>query len=296
MADVTIHRQGEIVQEVFKVLLAHPEGMAAQDVISSLRSTMTLTDHEKSTYKSGGLAFDKIVRFATIPSVKAGWMTKEKGRWTLTDLGRDAYAKHKSPEAFHRAAYQLYKEWKRSRKAGETGVIPEDDEEATSTAAITFEQAEEQAWAEVADYLTSMNPYDLQKLVAALLRAMGYHVSWIAPPGKDGGLDILAWNDPLGTRPPRIKVQVKRHDAAIGVSDLRSFMAILGEGDVGIFVCTGGFSKDAQDEARTQQTRKVTLLDLEKLYELWVEHYSKIDQDSKEYLPLKPIYFLAPEG
>ena len=44
---------------------------------------------------------------------------------------------------------------------------------------------------------------------------MGYHVAWVAPPGKDRGIDILAWSDPLGTRPPRIKIQVKRHEENI---------------------------------------------------------------------------------
>jgi len=81
---------------------------------------------------------------------------------------------------------------------------------------------------------------------------MGYHVSWIAPPGKDGGMDVLAWTDPLGTKPPRIKIQVKRRKDNIAVDELRSFMAILGDDDVGLFVTTGGFTKDAQDEARTQ--------------------------------------------
>jgi restriction system protein len=52
-----------------------------------------------------------------------------------------------------------------------------------------------------------MNPYDFQDLVADLLRAMSYHVTWVSPPGKDGGVDILAWPDALGTRPPRIKVR-----------------------------------------------------------------------------------------
>ena len=32
----------------------------------------------------------------------------------------------------------------------------------------------------------------------------------LPPPGKDGGLDIIAHPDPLGTRSPRIKVEVKR--------------------------------------------------------------------------------------
>jgi len=36
-------------------------------------------------------------------------------------------------------------------------------------------------------------------------------------PGKDGGIDILAWGDPLGTRPPRLKVQVKRRTDSVNV-------------------------------------------------------------------------------
>lgn len=42
-------------------------------------------------------------------------------------------------------------------------------------ASSTLEEAEETAWNEIEEYLKAINPYDLQKLVAALLRAMGYH-------------------------------------------------------------------------------------------------------------------------
>lgn len=125
---------------------------------------------------------------------------------------------------------------------------------------------------------------------------MGYHVSWIAPPGKDGGIDILASIDPLGTRPPRIKVQVKRQIDAVRVDGLRSFMAVLSDDDVGLFVCTGGFTKDAQEEARTQEKRKITLIDLETLFNLWVEYYGKLSDEARKRLPLRPIYFLAPES
>ena len=69
------------------------------------------------------------------------------------------------------------------------------------------EEAEESAWNSIEEHLRNTSPYDFQNLVAALLRAMGYHVSWIAPPGRDGGIDILAHTDPLGISMPRIKVQ-----------------------------------------------------------------------------------------
>jgi len=44
---------------------------------------------------------------------------------------------------------------------------------------------------------------------------------------------------PYVTRPPRVKVQVKRQQQAVSVEGLRSFMAVLGDEDVGLFVCTG---------------------------------------------------------
>jgi restriction system protein len=191
---------------------------------------------------------------------------------------------------------KLYREWKASQPGAEP--VSEDEiEDATSgkSVSITFEQAEEQAWQEIDQYLREMKPYDFQDMVASLLRAMGYFVTWTAPPGKDGGIDIVAWSDPLGTRPPRIKVQVKRVGQNVTVEGLRSFMALLGDDDVGLFVTTSGFTKDATDEARTQEKRKVTLVNLERLFDLWVQHYHKLDDDARRRLPLRPIYFLSPE-
>jgi restriction system protein len=295
MAEVTIQRQGELGRKLFEILVVHPEGMCAQDALQQLRSQIELTAHENGGYESGSLRFDKIVRLATIDYVKAGWMIKAMGQWSVTATGIEAYAKYQSPEIFHRNAAKVYQEWRASRPDAETTVSSDEEDATEMVAAITFEQAEEQAWGEIEQYLKGMNPYEFQKLFAGLLRAMGYHVSWVAPPGKDGGIDILAWNDPLGTRPPRIKVQVKREKNAIKVGDLRSFMALLGDDDVGIFVNVGGFTKDTEEEARTQQNRKIILVALDRLYELWVEHYSELDQEARDRLPLKPIYFLAPE-
>jgi restriction system protein len=110
----------------------------------------------------------------------------------------------------------------------------------------------------------------LQQLVADILKAMGYYPSWISPPGRDGGLDIVAYPDPLGTRPPRIKVQVKRQTTAVDEDGLRSFLALVNEDDAGLFVSIGGFTRSAQEAARKQERRKITLIDLNRLVELWI--------------------------
>lgn len=255
---------------------------------------MQLTPYEEGSYESGGRRFEKIVRFATVDCVKAGWLLKQKGRWSVTEEGRKAHARLPDPETFYREAVSLYQKWKKAQPDQEAGEEPEEAESGKG-AAVTLEEAVESAWAEIDHYLKNMNPYDFQDLVGALLRGLGYHIAWTAPPGKDGGIDLVATPDALGTRSPRIKVQVKRQQSTVSVDGLRSFMAMLGTDDVGLFVSLGGFTKDAQDEARLQPTRKVTLIDIERLYDLWVEHYPKLPDEDRRRLPLQPIYFLAPE-
>jgi len=292
MAEITVQRTGELLRKLFEILLSQSQGMRAQDALKTLEKKVELTEYEKGQFTSGGTRFEKIVRFATIDLVKAGWLIKEKGWWFVTEDGKQAYQQYKIPEEFYRTAQKLYWEWRRNQPVDNAKV---EEETSEKKATITFEEAEEQSLNEIEEYLQNMPPYEFQKLVASLLKAMGYHITWIAPPGKDGGVDILAWNDPLGTRPPRIKVQVKREQNPVNVSVLRSFMALLGDSDVGIFVNTGGFTKDAAEEARTQQSRQVTLITMTRLFELWIEHLEKLDEEARERFPLKPIYFLAPE-
>lgn len=295
MAEVTRRRTGEFLRKLFAILLQHPDGLQARDALVALEQQVPLTEYEQGRYESGGRRFEKIVRFATVDCVKAGWLLKHKGRWIVTDAGRNALQSLVDPEAFYKHAVKLYHEWKARQPDAEpsTQEAPEDPTSGKA-ASITYEEAEEQSWTEIQQYLRTMPPYEFQELVASLLRAMGYHVSWVAPPGKDGGIDILAWTDPLGTRPPRVKVQVKRVGQNVSVEGLRSFMALLGDDDVGLFVTTSGFTKDAEEEARTQEKRKVTLVDLERLFDLWVEHYSRLEEAARRRLPLQPIWFLAP--
>lgn len=301
MAEITRRRTGELLRELFNILMATPAGLQASTALHTLAERVTLTPYEADTYESGGRRFDKIVRFATVDCVKAGWLEKNKGIWTITDEGRKVHAELTDPEAFYRRAVKLYGEWRAAQPDAEpaavaTGVDAPDEDSPSKVVSITFEKAEEQAWDEISQYLRNMPPYDFQDLVADLLRAMGYYVSWVSPPGKDGGIDILAQPDALGTRPPRIKVQVKRQQVAVNVEGLRSFMALLGDAEVGLFVCTGGFTKDAASEARTQEKRRVNLIGLEKLFDLWVEHYDKLTDQARRRLPLRPIQFLSPGG
>lgn len=292
MAEITKARTGQFLRKLFELLLLRPDGMRAVEALHELEGHFQLSSYEAGEYASGGRRFEKIVRFATVDTVKAGWLVKEMGIWTVTAEGAAALQTFKDPAEFYGRAVRLYQQWKHSQSATEADTL--DDAAVENAAGLTLEYAEEQAWSEIALHLAAMPPYEFQEMVACLLRAMGYHVGWVAPPGKDGGVDIIAFNDPLGTRPPRIKVQVKRNanSPRIDVMGLRSFMAVLGEGDVGLFVALSGFTKDADFEAR-QSHRRITLIGGSELVELWTKHYQLLDDEARRRLPLRPVWFLA---
>jgi restriction system protein len=37
------------------------------------------------------------------------------------------------------------------------------------------------------------------------------------------------------------------------------------------------------------------LVDLRRLFDLWVEHYDRITEQYRRLLPLRPVYYLAPD-
>src|SRR5579884_674707 len=114
MADVTTRRQGEMVQTLFRILSDEPEGLQAKDAIARVESAMELTPFELSTFPKNPdiVRFPKLLRFATINAVKAGWLRKKAGIWTLTDEGRAALEAFPDPEALFAESRRLYKDWK----------------------------------------------------------------------------------------------------------------------------------------------------------------------------------------
>jgi len=291
MAEITRQRSGELVRGVFDILRKHPDGLPAKQVLKMLESVVPPTEFENSTYpkQPDVRRYEKIVRFSTIAPVKAGWLQKNKGLWSLTDEGRAALEKFKDPLQFATESARLYKQW----EAQQPETISEADEPDLPVASTTLEEAIEASWTEVEEHLRNMAPYDFQNLVAGLLKGMGYHVAWVAPPGPDRGIDVIAHQDPLGISGPRIKVQVKRTEGPMPVKEIRSFMAVLSDGDVGLYVAMGGFTREAESEARHQEKRRLMLLDLKQLFDLWVEHYGDIPESERSLLPLKPVWFLA---
>jgi restriction system protein len=295
MAEITSRRQGEMIQTLFRILSGEPDGLQAKDAIARVEREMELTPFELSRFPKHPelVRFPKILRFSTINSVKAGWLRKRSGIWILTEEGRAALASFPDPEALFIESRRLYKAWKADQPEPEPDAEPADDEEDQGLlVAATLEEAEEAARTDILAYMGAINPYEFQDLVGELLKAMGYHVVWIAPRGKDGGLDLLAQGDPLGVKGPRIKGQVKRRPGQKTTQEeLRSFLSLIEPNDVGVYISLGGFTADAAEHAR-HTSRRITLIDGDALLDLWVENWDHVGEEGRQMLPIKPVYYL----
>lgn len=140
------------------------------------------------------------------------------------------------------------------------------------------------------DRVSALDWEEMQELVAGLLRAMGYKTQ-ISPAGPDRGKDIVASPDGFGFQAPKIIVEVKHRQGAIGAPAVRSFIGGHRHAqDRGLYVSTGGFTREAYYEAERSNV-PLALMTIDDLVEALIEHYDRLDIETKQLLPLKRIYW-----
>ena len=264
----------------------------ANDIDPFVEANVELTDWEKERAgKMQWVRWRSSKQFYSIDYGKAGFIVKKNGTWYLTPEGEEVM-KLGADEVMNRAE-AAYRKWRQSQEGVDPGPEEPDVEKIENQPGLDLEMLESNARDGIKKFLAAKGAYEFQDLVAALLRAMGYHTPFIAPKGKDGGIDIIAYVDPLGAQTPRIKVQVKhKPDTAIGASEVRALLGVMQEGDIALFVTSGTFSTDAKNTATTSP-KFVRLIDGDEFIEMWQEYYDKMSDDDKNMLPLKRIAFLG---
>ncbi|MFQ5411237.1 MAG: restriction endonuclease [Phycisphaerae bacterium] len=279
----------EVIYAAMSILSENGREMPLRELMKRVEKHVVLSDWAKERYeKSGYIRWESILHFYSIDCVKAGYIIKKKGIWYLTPEGEEALKLE--PTKLLDSAVRAFKKWKAEQPAADTDV---NDDTASEDITKAFEEVEQIAMAGLERHIKEKNAYEFQDLVAALLRGMGYYTPFVAPKGKDGGIDVMAYRDPLGTGSPRIQAQIKHRESSASVQEVRQLMGLLQkEGDVGIFVSTGGFTPDAKTTARGSHIH-VELIDLSRFITLWHEFYDKLSDEDKNMLPLTPIYFLA---
>jgi len=280
----------KLVFAAFEILQANGRQMPAGDLLGKVEQKVTLDAWAKESVKSGGTRWKVVLRFYSVDCVKAGYLIKKDGVWYLTPEGEAAMKA--GPVGLLEAAGEAYDKWREATP--KTKPLEKPLKEADAAGLLAYDEIEQKATEGLQAFIAAKNAYEFQDLVAALLRGMGYFTPFVAPKGKDGGVDIVAYRDPLGTQSPRIQAQIKHRESAATVQEIRELMGLLQkDGNVGIFVSSGGFTPDARTAARSSHAH-IELIDLERFLALWQDFYKKMDEADRALLPLQPIYFLAP--
>src|SRR5436305_9513687 len=100
MAEMTGARKGQLLRKLFEILLANPEGLSASEAMRRLQVEIELTEYELGRTSTNAVRFDVNIRFATTDCSRAGWLTKHKGVWSVTEEGKQALKKYADPEQF----------------------------------------------------------------------------------------------------------------------------------------------------------------------------------------------------
>jgi restriction system protein len=264
-----------VIYAAFQILKEKGGQAPGREVIAEIEKRIDLNDWAKETYeKSGYIRWQSILHFFSIDCIKAGYLVKKKGVWYLTPEGDNALKL--GQVGLLKAAQTAYLKWKNENRPPEAVEDQDVSDEGQQGQEATIHEIEQLAIEGLKKQINFKNPYEFQELVAALLRGMGYYTPFVAPQGKDGGIDVIAYRDPLGTISPRVKVQIKHRESSAAVQEVRQLMGLLQkDGDVGMFVSSGGFTPDAKSTARGSHVH-VELIDFDRFISLWQEFYPKL--------------------
>jgi restriction system protein len=173
--------------------------------------------------------------------------------------------------------------------AGQSPAKSESEEVETEEEKGVLDRYRLEAFEIIKDRVNRLDWEEMQELVAGLLRAMGYKTR-ISPQGPDRGFDILASPDGFGFESPRIIVEVKHRNQAMGSQEIRSFLGGRHKDDKGLYVSTGGFTKDARYEAERANI-PVMLMDIDDLVKAIFRSYESMDIEAQKLVPLKKLYW-----
>jgi restriction system protein len=295
----TTDRGVALLKFTLELLKGHQDGLRPQDIFREIQAKVPLDSFDMEPMKGSGLPrWRATLHFFSVAASKAGYLTKSDGWWRITDEGQKvASLPVDELKRLVRAGYRQWR-WGAGRKTEQEPTDPSvavEEEAESESASVLFDDSKQKARAEIDTYLDTLSAYDFQELVGALLDGMGYTTRFVASPGPDGGTDALAYVDPLGARTPHIRVQVKHRDQPAGREEIAALRGIIrAEREIGLFVSSGGFTRDAKREAERGAVH-IELIDLDRFLALWLQHYEKIPEAKRAKFRLEPVYFLAPE-
>lgn len=265
-----------------------PNGQLKQaDLMRAIESRVALDDWAMESYETtGNIRWRSIFAFASVGLVKAQYVVKERGLWSITEGGRSAFAGVFDPERFLLEIDRRYREWKASQIASlplsgpVTGDAEYDDEVPElpdDRVTKILRTAHEALAAELVDTIKKCDAEFFERLVVKLLLKMGYggsrqEAGEAVGKSGDGGIDGIINEDRLGL--DAIYLQAKRWEGSVGEGPIRDFKGALDAkgAQKGVFITTSSYTPAAKEAARNSRSYKIVLIDGARLADLMIEH------------------------
>jgi 5-methylcytosine-specific restriction protein B len=161
-------RLNQQMMEIVKLLAGEPDGLQVKEVIRRLKEAIPPTEQELTLNSSGAVRYDTNVRWWSVGLVKADYITKEKGIWRITDVGRQALVEFPTLDGFAAELDRRYQVWKSQDDAAKVS------REDWSLADAVLARVPEGRW---------VSAGDLGKATGFAPTSVGIHV-WQAQPAR----------------------------------------------------------------------------------------------------------------
>ncbi len=114
--------------------------------------------------------------------------------------------------------------------------------------------------------LLSINPYDFEEVMAALVKHTGFNNVEVTKKSGDGGIDIKANLEHHFSPEIEFIFQVKRWRHSVGRPDIANLRGSIGYNNFGVMISTSHFTKSAITEANADEKKPINLVGIDLLH------------------------------
>jgi restriction system protein len=173
--------------------------------------------------------------------------------WSLTPKGLETKAVE--PRDVVKSVRAMFAAERNAEDAGERDIV-----EAEETSEVA-------SWREkLVTRLLAMPPASFERLCMRVLRESGFIQVEVTGRTGDGGIDGYGVVRLVGMLSFRVSFQCKRYSGNVSASVIRDFRgAMMGRAEKGLVITTGGFTRDARQEATRDGATAIDLIDGELL-------------------------------
>ena len=270
----------DLLWPTLKALKSRGGSASIQELSGSVASDLKLTDEVLNILHKNGPQSEVDYRAAwarTHLKFIGAIDNTSRGIWTISEIGRQIRT-----ETQIRKLIRLERIKRNKQRQSRNSKVKFKDNDVTDV----------QDWKEtLLSIVRRMNPDAFERLCQLILRESGFTMVEVTGRSGDGGIDgagVLRVN----LISFHVRFQCKRYSGAVGASEIRDFRgAMVGRADKGLFMTTGGFTKDAEREAVRDGAPAIDLINGVDLCVLLRNLKLGVSTETREVVKPRPEFF-----